>query len=98
MSSYLNKNKNKSSFRFHNCKWKRGYFSKWGIIIELISTIDFTEYITCPFFLLVVILPTPKKDWILFNKCKSLPGICIEKIGETLQPIALFSLLVFLNN
>jgi hypothetical protein len=39
-------------------------------------------------------LPTPKKDWILDNKCKSLPCNSIEKIGVTLHLIALFSLLV----
>jgi hypothetical protein len=37
-------------------------------------------------------LPTQKKDWILDNKCNSLPCNSIEKIGVTL--IALFSLLV----
>jgi hypothetical protein len=39
-------------------------------------------------------LPTPKKDWILDNKCKSLPCNSIEKIGVSIHLIALFSLLV----
>lgn len=44
--------------------------------------------------MLVTIFPTPKKDCICFNKCKSLPCNFIEKIGVSLHPIALSSLLI----
>jgi hypothetical protein len=40
-------------------------------------------------------LPTPKKDWILDNKGKSLTCNSIEKIGVYPHLIALFSLMGF---
>ena len=66
MTLEVGKLKQTNNNGYHDNGCNRGYLSNWGIIIELISTIDLTEYITCPFWLLVVIFPTPKKDWFYF--------------------------------